>query len=115
MRELSTWSQLRHKSIAALLGLALFQGQLAMVSAWNKNGNVMDHIKERPNVDRYALVRHFHCRPIVVWPTYIFVQCMQVSSAVAYLHRLDVVSAGVSKNYAASMSLSDYFSRFTET
>ncbi|KAF8599970.1 kinase-like protein, partial [Ceratobasidium sp. AG-I] len=56
-RELSSWSQLRYRSIAALLGLALFRGQLAMVSAWNHNGNVMKHIKEQPDVDRYVLVK----------------------------------------------------------
>ncbi|KAF8600044.1 kinase-like protein, partial [Ceratobasidium sp. AG-I] len=54
-RELSTWSQLRHKGIAELLGLALFKGQLAMVSTWNKHGNVMSYIEQQPHMDRYAL------------------------------------------------------------
>ncbi|KAF8607249.1 hypothetical protein BDV93DRAFT_542232 [Ceratobasidium sp. AG-I] len=72
IRELNTWSQLRHKSIAALLGLALFQGQLAMVSLWNKRGNVMKYMEERPDLDRYAL-------------------CTQVVNAVVYLHKSDVI------------------------
>ncbi|KAF8600029.1 kinase-like protein, partial [Ceratobasidium sp. AG-I] len=73
IRELSTWSQLRHKSIAELLGLALFKEQLAMVSAWNKYGNVMNYIEQQPNMDRYGL-------------------CMQVVNAVVYLHKSEVVA-----------------------
>ena len=56
IRELSAWSQLRHKSIVPLLGLALFRGQLAMVSPWKKRGNVMKYIEHRPDLDRYILV-----------------------------------------------------------
>ncbi|KAF8597394.1 kinase-like protein, partial [Ceratobasidium sp. AG-I] len=71
-RELSTWSQLQHKSIAPLLGLALFRGQLAMVSLWNKKGNVMKYMEQQPDLDRYEL-------------------CAQVVNAVVYLHNSDVV------------------------
>ncbi|KAF8600010.1 kinase-like protein [Ceratobasidium sp. AG-I] len=72
IRELSTWSELRHKSVAELLGLALFQDQLAMVSTWNKKGNVIQYIEREPVIDRYEL-------------------CKQVVTAVIYLHKLDVV------------------------
>ncbi|KAF8593826.1 kinase-like protein [Ceratobasidium sp. AG-I] len=72
IRELSTWSHLRHKSIVPLLGLALFRGQLAMVSPWNKRGNVMKYILQHPDVDRFSL-------------------CKQVVNAVVYLHTWDFV------------------------
>ncbi|KAF8597385.1 hypothetical protein BDV93DRAFT_452968, partial [Ceratobasidium sp. AG-I] len=56
-RELSAWSHLRHERVVPLLGLALFRGQLAMVSPWSKKGNVMRFIEQQPDLDRYALVR----------------------------------------------------------
>ncbi|KAF8600006.1 hypothetical protein BDV93DRAFT_608934 [Ceratobasidium sp. AG-I] len=72
IRELSTWSELQHKCVAELLGLALFQDQLAMVSTWNKKGNVIQYIEQEPCIDRYEL-------------------CQQLVTAVVYLHKLDVV------------------------
>ncbi|KAF8599964.1 hypothetical protein BDV93DRAFT_608906 [Ceratobasidium sp. AG-I] len=71
-RELSIWSQLQHKGIVPLLGLALFRGQLAMVLPWNEKGNVMKYIKQQPDLDRYVL-------------------CTQVVGAVVYLHKSDVI------------------------
>ncbi|KAF8597382.1 kinase-like protein, partial [Ceratobasidium sp. AG-I] len=71
-RELSIWSQLQHKGIVPLLGLALFRDQLAMVLPWNERGNVMKYIKQQPDLDRYVL-------------------CAQVVGAVVYLHQSGVI------------------------
>ncbi|KAF8593508.1 kinase-like protein [Ceratobasidium sp. AG-I] len=43
-----------------------------MVSPWNKRGNVMKYMEEKPDLDRYAL-------------------CTQLVNAVVYLHESDVI------------------------
>lgn len=54
-RELEAWSQLRHENILELLGLAMFKGHLAMVSAWMELGTVVNFVNNRPSVNRYQL------------------------------------------------------------
>jgi hypothetical protein len=51
------WSKLRHENILELLGLALFKGRLAMVSAWMDLGSIVLLVNERPQMNRYKLVR----------------------------------------------------------
>ncbi|KAG8739657.1 hypothetical protein FRC12_016247, partial [Ceratobasidium sp. 428] len=75
-RELNTWSKLKHENVLELYGLAVFQGCLAMVSPWMKYGSVNAALKNKPNMDRYKL-------------------CLQLSSAVKYLHRENVVHGDI--------------------
>lgn len=67
-----------------------------MVSVWNKNGNLMKYIEQQPGLDRYELVR-----PIIFLAYTLLClrlpQCVQVVSAVVYLHKSDVVSASYNK------------------
>ncbi|KAG8781498.1 hypothetical protein FRC12_021845 [Ceratobasidium sp. 428] len=50
--ELYTWSKCRHPNVQPLLGLVEFRGQIGMVSTWEVNGNLSEHVRLRPNVDR---------------------------------------------------------------
>ncbi|KAG8782132.1 hypothetical protein FRC12_021194 [Ceratobasidium sp. 428] len=71
-RELDTWSQLRHQNILELLGMAIFRGQLAMVSLWMDRGNVVAMVNSETNVDRFGL-------------------STQVVSAVVFIHKQEIV------------------------
>ncbi|KAG8702872.1 hypothetical protein FRC09_004484 [Ceratobasidium sp. 395] len=55
--ELYTWSKCRHPNVHPLLGLVEFRNQIGMVSTWEVNGNLSEHIRLRPTVDRCLLVR----------------------------------------------------------
>ncbi|KAG9098026.1 hypothetical protein FRC06_006900 [Ceratobasidium sp. 370] len=55
-RELYFWSKLKHSNVLELLGFAMFQGQLAMISPWMENGTLNDHIRRHPELDRWALI-----------------------------------------------------------
>ncbi|QRV97549.1 kinase domain protein [Ceratobasidium sp. AG-Ba] len=67
-RELAAWSKLEHNNVLAFLGLALFNGRLAMVSPWVEPGNVIAVLSQDPTLDRYRLNT-------------------QLASAIVYLHR----------------------------
>ncbi|QRV99284.1 kinesin light chain [Ceratobasidium sp. AG-Ba] len=56
VREIYTWSQLQHKNVLPLLGIAMFQDQIAMVSPWMENGTLMDYIQRHPSVEPWGLV-----------------------------------------------------------
>ncbi|KAG8723503.1 hypothetical protein FRC09_003062 [Ceratobasidium sp. 395] len=75
-RELYTWSQLEHKNIVKLLGLAEFRGQMAMLSPWMDNGTLLDYIRRNPAGDRYQL-------------------CFDISEGVTYLHQNDVIHGDI--------------------
>ncbi|KAF8597275.1 kinase-like protein [Ceratobasidium sp. AG-I] len=75
-RELHTWSKLRHRNILEVLGLAVFGEKLAMVSPWMENGNIMQHLDNHPDLNRYAVVA-------------------QVVEAVVYLHEVGVVHGDI--------------------
>ena len=55
-RELYNWSKARHENILELTGIAMFRGQLAMISPWMENGTLSAYIHKNPGVDRWALV-----------------------------------------------------------
>ncbi|CAE6503450.1 unnamed protein product [Rhizoctonia solani] len=67
MREVYNWSKAKHHNVQELLGVAMFQGRLAMVSPWMSNGNLREYILANPGVNRYAL-------------------CIQVATGLSYLH-----------------------------
>ncbi|KAG8717284.1 hypothetical protein FRC09_014507 [Ceratobasidium sp. 395] len=50
-QELYTWSKCRHQNVQPLLGLIELRGQLGMVSAWEKYGNVKNYLKLKPDAD----------------------------------------------------------------
>ncbi|KAG8777966.1 hypothetical protein FRC12_000099 [Ceratobasidium sp. 428] len=56
--EMYTWSKCRHQNVQPLLGLVEFRGQIGMVSTWEENGNLSEHIRLRPNVNRCLLSGH---------------------------------------------------------
>ncbi|KAG8788707.1 hypothetical protein FRC12_014280 [Ceratobasidium sp. 428] len=73
-RELHYWSGFKHKNILGLLGLAQFQGRLAMISPWMDKGILLQYIKQNPSTNRYQL-------------------CVDISDGVAYLHENGAVSS----------------------
>ncbi|KAG9120178.1 hypothetical protein FRC07_004432 [Ceratobasidium sp. 392] len=55
-KELRLWSKLKHDNVLELLGFAMFQERLAMISPWMKNGTLRDYVQEHPEVNRWGLV-----------------------------------------------------------
>ncbi|KAG8796124.1 hypothetical protein FRC12_004321 [Ceratobasidium sp. 428] len=66
-RELYYWSKLKHKNVLELLGFAMFQEQLAMISPWMEHGTLDEYIRKHPQVDRWSL-------------------CLQASEGLEYIH-----------------------------
>ncbi|KAG8696091.1 hypothetical protein FRC08_007374 [Ceratobasidium sp. 394] len=75
-RELYTWSRLKHENVLALLGLAQFQDQTAMVSPWMENGTLLEYIRRNPDTERHRL-------------------CVGISEGVAYLHQNNVIHGDI--------------------
>ncbi|KAF8597063.1 hypothetical protein BDV93DRAFT_527688 [Ceratobasidium sp. AG-I] len=71
-RELYNWSKARHENVLELTGIAMFRGQLAMISPWMDNGTLSAYIHKNPSVDRWAL-------------------CLQVAEGLAYMHSINMV------------------------
>ncbi|KAG8704892.1 homeodomain transcription factor ste12 [Ceratobasidium sp. 394] len=71
-REIHTWSKLRHRYISKLLGLALFRGQIAMVSPWAERGSLPIYLRKKPELNRPLL-------------------CMRIAEGLAFLHSSGVV------------------------
>ncbi|KAG8711786.1 hypothetical protein FRC09_020409 [Ceratobasidium sp. 395] len=46
----------KHENVQELLGVIIFKGQLGMVSLWMDNGNLEEYIRNKPSVNRLALV-----------------------------------------------------------
>ncbi|KAG8788044.1 hypothetical protein FRC12_014978 [Ceratobasidium sp. 428] len=72
VKELSVWSKLSHVNILPLLGVALFKGQLAMVSEWMEHGSIIAAVNNRPELDRFGL-------------------CTQIVEVVVWLHSKELV------------------------
>ncbi|KAG9126271.1 hypothetical protein FRC07_004159 [Ceratobasidium sp. 392] len=72
VKELNVWSKLNHVNILPLLGVALFKGQLAMVSEWMDQGSIIKVVNSRPELDRFRL-------------------CAQVVEVVVWLHSKELV------------------------
>ncbi|KAG8795262.1 hypothetical protein FRC12_016609 [Ceratobasidium sp. 428] len=71
-QELYTWFTLSHPNIAELLGMAVFQGRIAMISPWITPGDFYKFIDRFPEADRMDL-------------------CLQVANGLTYLHEHNVV------------------------
>ncbi|KAF8706721.1 Structural maintenance of chromosomes protein, partial [Rhizoctonia solani] len=74
-REIAAWSKLDHPNILEFLGLAVFQNQLVMVSPWMHYGDVVEFATQR-GANRCSL-------------------CLQLSSAVAYMHSMHTVHGDI--------------------
>ncbi|QRV89371.1 Serine/threonine-protein kinase [Ceratobasidium sp. AG-Ba] len=70
--ELHVWSKCSHPNVAPLLGLAEFDGRIAMVSPWMENGDLSHYLTENIAVDKLGL-------------------CLQIASALAHLHSINIV------------------------
>jgi serine/threonine protein kinase len=55
-REVVVWRALRHPNILPLIGVVMFEGHFEMLSDWMANGNLVDFINARPDVNRIGLV-----------------------------------------------------------
>ncbi|CAE6516359.1 unnamed protein product [Rhizoctonia solani] len=75
-QELYTWSISAHPNVLELIGLAVVQDRLAMVSPWVKYGSLRDYIKAKPTADRHNL-------------------CIQVADGLAYMHSLGIAHGDI--------------------
>ncbi|KDN38304.1 hypothetical protein RSAG8_09603, partial [Rhizoctonia solani AG-8 WAC10335] len=75
-RELYCWSRYEHENILPLLGFAVLDGNLAMISPWLENGSVTEYIKRKQNPDYHDL-------------------CTQLSYAIAYLHQHGLIHGDI--------------------
>ncbi|CAE7067773.1 unnamed protein product, partial [Rhizoctonia solani] len=71
-RELHTWSSCQHRNVLQLLGLAVFQGRIGMVSPWIEGGDLPRYLKNTPDMDRCNL-------------------CTQICDGLAYLHGIGII------------------------
>ncbi|KAG8703230.1 hypothetical protein FRC11_010897, partial [Ceratobasidium sp. 423] len=55
-RELYTWSKCKHLNVVELIGLAVFNDTIAMVSDWEENGNLSRYLSRNPSADQCLLV-----------------------------------------------------------
>ncbi|CAE7066621.1 unnamed protein product [Rhizoctonia solani] len=72
MREIYTWSKLKHENIHELLGVTQHLGQLGMVSVWMAYGDLWTYILNNPDVNRNP------------W-------CIQIATGILYLHTNETV------------------------
>ncbi|KAG8701126.1 phosphatidylinositol-binding protein scs2 [Ceratobasidium sp. 394] len=72
-REIHAWSKLEHCYVSKFLGLALFRGNIAMISPWAERGSLPTYLAKRPSLNRPLL-------------------CTQIAEGLAFLHRSGVVS-----------------------
>ena len=47
--------QVEHKNIVPFYGVSTTASDFGLVFPWYKNGNIVDYLKENPDVDRYIL------------------------------------------------------------
>ncbi|KAF9790630.1 kinase-like domain-containing protein [Thelephora terrestris] len=55
-KEVVLWRFLRHPNILPLLGVLMSDTRFAMVSHWMPNGNINEHVKAHPGLDRLELL-----------------------------------------------------------
>ncbi|CAE6412756.1 unnamed protein product [Rhizoctonia solani] len=50
-KEIYTWSKCSHPNVVPLMGLAVFRNSLAMISLWEKNGNLLHYLSKHPSAN----------------------------------------------------------------
>lgn len=55
-----TWKTLRHQNVLPLLGVTMDNNKFAMASEWMVNGNIIQFVKMRWDVNRFELVGFFY-------------------------------------------------------
>ncbi|KAG8680802.1 hypothetical protein FRC11_001966, partial [Ceratobasidium sp. 423] len=75
-RELYTWSKCKHLNVVELIGLAVFNNTIAMVSDWEENGNLSHYLSLNPSADRHLL-------------------STGISAGVAYIHDISIVHGDI--------------------
>ena len=58
-KEAMVWKILRHPNVLPLMCASMNGNEFVMVSEWMDNGNVMDYLKKKADVDRSPLVIFF--------------------------------------------------------
>ncbi|KAG8724640.1 hypothetical protein FRC09_016185 [Ceratobasidium sp. 395] len=76
-RELYTWSKCRHPNVHTLLGLAVFEDRIAMVSHWMENGDLKQYLNRNPGANRFRMN----------W----FLKSTQLCRGLSYLHKVGIV------------------------
>ncbi|KAH7340115.1 kinase-like domain-containing protein [Rhizoctonia solani] len=74
--ELYVWSKCNHPNVLELIGVTHYRGQVAMVSPWMENGDLLTFLRLYPNADRHDL-------------------CVQITDGVAYLHSQEIVHGDI--------------------
>ncbi|KAG8752639.1 hypothetical protein FRC11_008183, partial [Ceratobasidium sp. 423] len=77
-RELYIWSKCKHPNLVRLMGLAVLDNTIAMVSRWEENGNLMHYLLHNPLADRYQL-------------------STGISAGVAYIHENGIVHGDIKR------------------
>ncbi|KAH7333840.1 kinase-like domain-containing protein [Rhizoctonia solani] len=75
-RELYFWSGCKHRNILPLLGFAVLDGNLAIISPWVENGSVIEYLKKQYNHSHHDL-------------------CTQLTRAIAYLHEHGMIHGDI--------------------
>ncbi|CUA73454.1 Putative serine/threonine-protein kinase/receptor R826 [Rhizoctonia solani] len=55
-REIQVWSKRQHHNILKMLGVAVYNNRIALISPWMANGNLTSYLLKHPEADRYDLV-----------------------------------------------------------
>ncbi|KAG8785432.1 hypothetical protein FRC12_017582 [Ceratobasidium sp. 428] len=75
-REIYAWSKFNHPGVLPLRGIALFRGQIAMVSEWVPNGTLASYLRKGPSFDKIQL-------------------CIQAAEALEYMHARGIVHGDI--------------------
>ncbi|CAE6465439.1 unnamed protein product [Rhizoctonia solani] len=74
--EIYVWSKCKHPNVLELIGVAQYQGRVAMVSPWMRKGSLTWFLSQHPAVDKYDM-------------------CAQIADGVAHLHTNGVVHGDI--------------------
>ncbi|TCD64695.1 hypothetical protein EIP91_003769 [Steccherinum ochraceum] len=90
-REALVWKTLSHEYVLPLLGLAqgIFEHTLCMVLPWAEGGTVLQHIRALRS--KGQMLGEAYPKQVYIW-------LQQVASALAYLHKEDVVHGNLRAN-----------------
>ncbi|KAG8733930.1 hypothetical protein FRC11_014874 [Ceratobasidium sp. 423] len=74
--ELYVWSKCNHPNVLELIGVTHHRDQVAMVSPWMDNGDLLTFLRQHPGADRHDL-------------------CVQIAEGTAYLHSQAIVHGDI--------------------